>query len=364
MRRLPDPPKNRNGWPWDFQPPSIPATPSGGKPWPLVTVVTPSYNQADYLEQTIRSVLLQGYPNLEYIIMDGGSTDDSLDIIKKYSPWISFWVSEPDNGQSEAINRGFSRAKGDILAWLNSDDLYLPGCIYKMVEVLINQPDTGLVIGQVGVINDVNEHIGFFEPIDFSLKKFLCFQQIFPQQAAFFQRWVYDHSGGVREDLHFAMDHEFFVRIASSHIPITFVQDEMALFRVSGKNKGSADRSKWGNEFEMIANSIISKQHQDSMIRKNRGDILAGAYFRGADAYFKDGSFSLSREWLLKSAGAKKSYFLKPGWWKRWFLSFLGSRGNKLLLSLKIFLAEKKIIQNPYDWDSRSKIFKVHKKDH
>jgi glycosyltransferase involved in cell wall biosynthesis len=102
-----------------------------GSRWPRISIVTPSLNQANYLEETIRSVLLQGYPNIEYIIIDGGSTDESVEIIKKYEKWLSFWISEPDKGQSHAINKGFSKASGEIYAYINSDDLYEQNSVFK-----------------------------------------------------------------------------------------------------------------------------------------------------------------------------------------------------------------------------------------
>src|SRR5262245_29806610 len=121
---LPSPPPNRQGWPWTQEgAPRLDGTP--GECWPRISIVTPSYNQGRFLEETIRSVLLQGYPDLEYIVIDGGSADDSVEIIRKYERWLSFWVSERDRGQVDAINKGLRRCSGVLRNWLNSDDFLL-----------------------------------------------------------------------------------------------------------------------------------------------------------------------------------------------------------------------------------------------
>jgi len=116
LEELPAPPQGKFGWPWTEESPQLPEKQPSGKPWPKISIVTPSYNQADFIEETIRSMLLQGYPNLEYIIIDGGSTDKSVEIIQKYEPWLSYWVSESDRGQTHAVNKGFAMCKGEILA--------------------------------------------------------------------------------------------------------------------------------------------------------------------------------------------------------------------------------------------------------
>lgn len=132
LTQLPLPGPEKTGWPWTEE--TLPTLYGHQTDWPKITIVTPSYNQGKFIEQTIRSVLLQNYPNLEYIIIDGGSSDDTVKIIKKYTPWISFWQSERDKGQGHAINLGFSIGSGDIHAWINSDDYYLPEAFFQVIN--------------------------------------------------------------------------------------------------------------------------------------------------------------------------------------------------------------------------------------
>ncbi len=140
LRSLPQPPVGRSGWPWVSE--SSPSAYDSRPQWPRLTIVTPSYNQGRFLEQTIRSVLLQNYPNLEYIIMDGGSTDETPQILRRYAPWISYWQSEKDGGQAQAINRGFSLASGAYHAWINSDDYYLPDVFSLVMNTFLDKmPD-------------------------------------------------------------------------------------------------------------------------------------------------------------------------------------------------------------------------------
>ncbi|MCB0168771.1 MAG: glycosyltransferase [Anaerolineae bacterium] len=132
---LPPPPSGRTGWPWTAESSILLAATVGGAAWPQITIVTPSFNQSAFIEATIRSVLLQGYPNLEYIIIDGGSTDGSVEIIRRYEPWLTYWVSEPDRGQYDALNKGFAKATGQVLAWLNSDDMYVLNSLSYVGEI-------------------------------------------------------------------------------------------------------------------------------------------------------------------------------------------------------------------------------------
>ncbi|MDP2966078.1 MAG: glycosyltransferase family 2 protein [Pelolinea sp.] len=185
------------------------------KSTPLVTIVTPSYNQAMYLEETIQSVLAQTYPSIEYIIMDGGSTDGSLEIIKKYTPKLAHWVSEKDRGQTDAINKGFALAKGEVLAWLNSDDTFLPNALEEAVKFLSAHPETGLIYGDANYIDEKSKVIGRFPAAQTDLAKLRRGYVHIPQQASFFRKSLWDQAGPLDPEFFFAMDYDLWVRLAA-----------------------------------------------------------------------------------------------------------------------------------------------------
>jgi glycosyltransferase involved in cell wall biosynthesis len=141
LKDLPAPPQGKIGWPWIERSSQLPDKMTDGSAWPHISIVTPSYNQGQFIEETIRSVLLQGYPNLEYIIIDGGSTDNTVEIIEKYESWISYWVSEKDSGQSDALNKGFAIGDGQICAYINSDDIFLPNALSKVSLAYAENPE-------------------------------------------------------------------------------------------------------------------------------------------------------------------------------------------------------------------------------
>ena len=187
--------------------------------WPRVSVVTPSFEQAEFLEATLRSVLGQGYPNLEYIVVDGGSTDGSPDLIRRYEPWLAYWVTEPDRGQSEALNKGFRRATGDIFAWLNSDDLYLPAAILRAVQALQANPEAGIVCGGYRQIDRAGRLVADVPAVTtLSLADLLRFH--LPQPSMFFRREVWERAGPLDPALHYSMDWDLTLRAAASGVCI------------------------------------------------------------------------------------------------------------------------------------------------
>ena len=216
LRDLVPPPKGEEGWPWTEESPRLPQVMPGGQPWPRITVVTPSYNQGQFIEETIRSVLLQGYPNLQYLIMDGGSTDASVAIIRKYAPYISAWVSKPDGGQADAIAAGFEQATGEILAWLCSDDLYLPGALTWIAKRFTAHPNTDLICGETRL----DQGRGWEDWMGMryrnsvpTRRKLVAFGQCVRQPGCFWRADAYRRTRGVDRSLQFCMDYDILLEL-------------------------------------------------------------------------------------------------------------------------------------------------------
>jgi glycosyltransferase involved in cell wall biosynthesis len=209
LDELPDPPSGKTGWPWTEASEPVRDLMPNGNPWPKISIVTPSYNQGQFIEETIRSVLLQGYPNLEYIVMDGGSDDETLEILEKYDPWIDYWESEPDDGQAHAINKGLRRATGDIHGWINSDDLLVSGAL-KTVALSFASTKADAITGGRLLIDEDSNVTGWGILPEFDPEKG---GNTWAQESTFWRSNVYDKIGYVDESLNFAMDLDFFLRM-------------------------------------------------------------------------------------------------------------------------------------------------------
>ncbi len=210
---------------------------------PLVSIITPSFNQASYIETTMNSVLSQDYPRIEYIVVDGGSTDGTVDIVKKYESRIAWWVSEKDKGQTDAINKGFARATGEILAWINSDDMYEPGAVSAAVKYLQEHPEVGMVYGDCNFINETGKVIGRFNAIQTSYRLIRQGYVHIPQQTMFFRADLWKQAGPLDPSFYFAMDYDLWTRI-SARSEIKYVPQTWANFRLhtSGKTIMADDR--------------------------------------------------------------------------------------------------------------------------
>jgi hypothetical protein len=231
---------------------------------PLVTVVTPSFNQGRFIAATIESVLAQDYPHLEYIIVDGASTDDTAAVVAPYADRLTF-LSEPDRGQSDAINKGFRRARGQILAWLNSDDIFLPGAVRAAVSALRSRADVGAVYGEGYQIDERGGVISRFAPTQrYDLWRLLNLSDYILQQTVFFRRDVFDDVGWIDEDLHYGMDWDILIRIGLQR-PLLYVPHEMGAIREYASAKSFAGGAARVRELARILRRHTGKRFPPGM---------------------------------------------------------------------------------------------------
>ena len=232
LRDLPPPPPGKIGWPWTEETPDAAETQPGRGALPRISVVTPSFNQGCFLEETIRSVLLQGYPDLEYIVIDGGSTDESVEIIRKYENWLAFWVSEKDSGQVQAINKGFLHATGEVCAYLNSDDVFCQNALHTVTSFLDNHPEAAMAYGDCQIIDELGTINDLWISPEFNLPE-LLFRCYIAQPASFWRKSKMATVGEFNAGMHFAFDYEMWLRMTVagqtlSHVPFLLAQHRKA----------------------------------------------------------------------------------------------------------------------------------------
>jgi glycosyltransferase involved in cell wall biosynthesis len=207
---------------------------------PLVSIVTPSFNQSRFLEAAIRSVLALDYLHIEFIVIDGGSTDGSVEVIQKYADKLAFWVSEPDMGQADAVNKGFAQAKGEIFAWLNSDDTYEPYAVSEAVGFLQENSRIGMVYGDAYFIDEKGRVIGRFPAAQTNYRRLRRGYVHIPQQAAFWRASLWKQVGALDTSLYFAMDYDLWVRLARIS-ELRYHPRVWANFRLHGDSKTILD---------------------------------------------------------------------------------------------------------------------------
>lgn len=314
------------------------------KSTPSVTIVTPSYNQAPFLEQTILSVLEQDYPNLEYFVVDGASTDSSLDIIHKYADRITWWVSEQDNGQAEAINKGLKRASGEVVAWLNSDDYYLPETIQRAVHALQENPTAAFVFGDVQVVNEENEVINILRYGDWGLKELMSFH-IIGQPAVFMRRAALQSAGLLDTSYHYLLDHQLWLRLAIKsnikHIPQLWAG---AHYHAGSKNMAQA--TNFGSEAQRMVHWMETTPAMIRQFSENARRIRAGAERLNAFYLFD------ARDYRASLRAYMRSLFLHPAAaaqdWYRVFYAALAPLGLEKIKDAYLARRKKKFkLLNP-----------------
>jgi glycosyltransferase involved in cell wall biosynthesis len=262
-----------------------------------ISIVTPSYNQGLYIEQAIKSVLEQSYPLLEYFVFDGGSSDNTIEVIRKYEFRLTYWASVKDKGQADAVNKGWSRAGGQILGWLNSDDYYLPDSLRLVARAFQDHPEVGIVYGrghfvdEAGkVVQTVGMPVTAQQMVDGSY-------YVLPQPAVFIRKEVIEHVGMLDTSFNFALDGEFFCRAFANYDSL-FLNQPLACLRLHGSSKSVSTGKGFAPEIVRMANKVISCPEMYVNCKVNPDDVLSGAYLNSSrffynNGYYKDALFAL-----------------------------------------------------------------------
>lgn len=299
---------------------------------PLVSIITPSFNSMPYIRDNIESVLMQGYSNLEHIIIDGGSTDGTLEVLKSYSHLK--WISERDRGQSDALNKGFRMAKGAIIGWLNSDDSYNKDAIKTAVKILKNTDRTDIIFSDVNVIDTWGNLIGISKGKHFEISTFLIDNMI-KQPSVFMRRKVIDMLGGVDENLHYIMDRELWLRAAMKDIVFQYIEGvKFANFRLSPGTKSYENRSKFSEEWlKVLELAIFDAKFQRKLpfrYRKLLNNARGNNYLSKMVGESKTHGKSHILMNFAKALMANMKLVFKPSVWYFFMLCLVGKTPHSL----------------------------------
>jgi len=299
---------------------------------PLVSIVTPSYNAMPFLEANIKSILDQGYPHIEHLVMDGGSRDNTVEVLKSY-PHIT-WVSEKDRGQSHALNKGFSRATGEIIGWLNADDTYTPGAIHAAVRYLLDNPDVDLVGTDVNIIDEHDAVIGYTRAGDFNVVDLLSFNMV-KQPSVFMRRKVIDELEGLDEQYHYVMDQEFWLRVGLNDFKFVYLRDQVfANFRLIKGTKTFEASVDFHKEWQQVVTDVLGSSLKEHVPVKKKEEILStlssNIYLSKAIQGIEKKERMASVVNLVKACQAAPTLVFNRGTWKFFLLGALGLDFNKL----------------------------------
>lgn len=302
---------------------------------PIVTVVTPSYNQAQFLEETILSVLAQDYPRIEYFIVDGGSTDGSVELIRKYEDRLAYWVSEPDQGQSHAINKGLRRANGEILAWLNSDDLYYPGAVRAVVEFFGSHPGVALVYGRADLIDSNGTVVHSIPSEDFDVPACIARHRYpIPQPAAFFRRETIDRAGLLDERLHYCLDWDYWIRIVLAGLKVSKIPQTLARCRLHHDSKTVGELIKPQEEMVAWVDRFFSQPLPQRIAAVKRQSQSRALLSLGRQQFYAD-RCGIARRAVLRGFLEYPGILLRDRAFLLFCLSMLPAPAVRLVLRLK-----------------------------
>ncbi|MEP6977186.1 MAG: glycosyltransferase family 2 protein [Thermoleophilia bacterium] len=265
---------------------------------PLVSIVTPSYNQARFLEETIRSVLDQDYPELEYLVVDGGSTDGSAEIVERYTDRLAWWTSEPDRGQAAALNKAFAHAAGDVLGWISSDDTLLPGAVSRVVAELERDPGAALVYGEALFVDEEGEELFPLQPRPFDVAAMVraCDNHVV-QPGSLFRRDALELAGPFDERAYYFFDFEFVLRLAERGARVVSIPDRLSTYRVHPESKSGGAPLAKARDYVRIADEFLAAS---ALPCADQG--RATAYLRAGEYFYEALELGEARRSLLRAA--------------------------------------------------------------
>ena len=287
------------------------------------SIITPSFNQAGFLEETINSVLGQNYPQVEYMIVDGASSDGSVGIIEKYANSLAWWVSEIDAGQADAINKGFARATGEIVAWLNSDDYYLPETLAKVAALFEENPTAGIIYGDVLSVDGDGNPINVQRFSPYTVDDLVAFK-IISQPAVFLRRSVLEQAGYLDLNYHFLLDHHLWLRVAQL-APMLYTPQILAAARYHENAKNIAHAERFGKEAFKILGWMYTQPLLVNTLRKEKSKILAGVH--RLDAFYLVEAGKMRAGLVAYGHAFRKSPLTALKSWKRILYALLSLLG-------------------------------------
>ena len=292
--------------------------------WPRVSLVTPSFNQGQFLEDTILSVLNQGYPDLEYMLIDGGSTDGTPEVIRRYADRLAYWESTPDRGQSEAINKGWRRATGKYLWWLNSDDLLMPGSLVAAVRFLETHPGVDLVYGDVVRVDAAGRWMDYYPYRDFDFGGFVLRGYDLAQPGSLMRRNVVQRIGILDEGLHFLMDLDYWRRLAIAGGRIVHLPEPLALFRTYDEAKTHAGSPVAVRERYLLNERLFADPNLPGELRAEEARVTSGMHLACSRVYMLSGDYRQAVREAGLSLRSWRRQAASPSLWYQFGLGLLG----------------------------------------
>lgn len=305
LRDLPKPPTGKHGWPWDDSF-GFPRQELGHGTSPKVVIVTPSFNQAIFIEETIRSVILQGYSNLEYWVMDGGSTDGTKDVLEKYTPWLTGWKSGPDQGQTDAINKVWSSISGEFYGWINSDDMFAQGALHHLVSYFKEHPEVGYVYGDLEIINEESEITGLRSNRPFDFLQLVKEAGWISQPGSLISGKALEQIGLLDSELRLQMDLDLWFR-AGLYYKFGHIAKPLARYRKHAFTKTKTQQSRAAYEIIYIYRKLFDTINLPKEMREVEPYAFASAHLYAAYRLLNAGDFqaALAEIWSAVESDAR-----------------------------------------------------------